>query len=805
MTKIELAAPQSPPDYCEYATGSCNETFLRPPTKPRVFFAYPSRPPQIAESISLAVDALKSKEPGWDWQTWTDIGISGQLIFCEICKQIRSSRVVVADITTLNFNLMFEIGVTISLGVPIVLIRDTTYAVDSEHFQRLGLLDTVGYIAFQNSEDLIRLLPEALTKAKPLPDLPQRAFRESPIYVVRSSIATDGSLSVESTLKKSRLRYRTYDPGENIRLTLNDARRQVNGSLAVVANLLDENREGARVHNALVAFIAGYGVGRERIVALLQEGVSTVQPIDYRDIVLPYELANNISRLIRPTLHRVYDVLQSSRFDSPEVADLGILRDLDLGDVAAENEIRGLQDYFVPTGQSITARRGHAPLVIGRKGSGKSAIFYEIRNAEGRGVHELVLDLRPEGNQFARLREYVELQLSGGMQEYALTGFWTYLLLTEIARKVLEQDRMLARRDPERLERYQNLERAYGSHNPGELVDFPQRLVHYVGRLVTQGTRAGEDVISVESIMQSLYAGESTELRDAVVEYLYHKNSVWLLIDNLDKSWPIGGSSSTDMLLIRSLLEASRKLRNQLQDRNTEFKSLVFLRSDIYDHLLQEIPDKGKDTAIRLEWDDPVAFERIIERRIVASTDLQGDFREEIWPAVCTPLVNTDDSFGYILDRTLMRPRDLLMFLRRCVETAINRGNSRIEETDILFAEKGYSNDMLRNLQYEIEDLNPNYSGLLESFALATPELDLEDARLQLGVYAGLEDPEEADKALHTLLRYGFLGVTGGAFRKPTYAFAFNGGFARLRYPLDNDDGTLVIHPAFRAALELTV
>ena len=358
MTLLELLAPQGPPNYCEYATGPCNETFLDPPRKRRVFFAYPSSPPQIAESISLAVDSLKETQQEWDWQPWTDLNVSGQLIFCEICKIIRSSHAVVADVTTLNFNLLFEIGLTISLGVPIVLIKDSTYALDSEQFNRLGLLDTVGYVDFQNSEDLARKLPEALINAKPLPDIPQRAFREAPVYVVRSAISTDGSLAVESTLKTSRLQYRTYDPEENVRLTLNDARRHVNGSLAVMATLLDENRNGARVHNALAAFVAGYAVGRQNIVALLQEGLSTILPIDYRDIVLPYELASQVPTILKPILDRVYDSLQSSRFDSPEVTELGVLRDLDLGDVAAENEIRGLQEYFVPTGQSNHSAAG---------------------------------------------------------------------------------------------------------------------------------------------------------------------------------------------------------------------------------------------------------------------------------------------------------------------------------------------------------------------------------------------------------------------------------------------------------------
>jgi hypothetical protein len=46
------------------------------------------------------------------------------------------------------------------------------------------------------------------------------------------------------------------------------------------------------------------------------------------------------------------------------------LHKIDLGDVAAENEITGLRSYFVQTGPAVQARRGHARLVVGRKGSG---------------------------------------------------------------------------------------------------------------------------------------------------------------------------------------------------------------------------------------------------------------------------------------------------------------------------------------------------------------------------------------------------------------------------------------------------
>lgn len=91
--------------------------------------------------------------------------------------------------------------------------------------------------------------------------------------------------------------------------------------------------------------------------------------------------------------------------DSPEGEQTRLLTRVDLGDLAAENEIRGLRHYFVETGQAVRARQGHARLVTGRKGTGKTAIFYDVRSAVTRGHDRLIIDLKPEGHQFLQLRE----------------------------------------------------------------------------------------------------------------------------------------------------------------------------------------------------------------------------------------------------------------------------------------------------------------------------------------------------------------------------------------------------------------
>jgi len=143
----------------------------------------------------------------------------------------------------------------------------------------------------------------------------------------------------------------------------------------------------------------------EKTVLLLQEG-EVVQPIDYRDVVTPYRSFDQIPRLLEGFLRRVIARLQE-RGPAARPAPARFLETLDLGDVAAENEIIGLRSYFVRTAQYSEAKRGLARLVTGRKGSGKTAIFYGVRDSIPRSHAHLVLDLKPEGHQFTKLREAV--------------------------------------------------------------------------------------------------------------------------------------------------------------------------------------------------------------------------------------------------------------------------------------------------------------------------------------------------------------------------------------------------------------
>ena len=155
-SKILIAPP-----YCEYANGPCDHE-MPSATGIHVLFLYPSEPTEIAVAVEAA--ALKLEQTGTPTLSWQHLKVGGQTIYCEVDKAMRAAQTVVADVTTLNFNLMFEVGYSIGLGLPVLPIRDSSYIKDKRAFAAVGVLDTLGYLDFRNSDQLVDALVTACLK-----------------------------------------------------------------------------------------------------------------------------------------------------------------------------------------------------------------------------------------------------------------------------------------------------------------------------------------------------------------------------------------------------------------------------------------------------------------------------------------------------------------------------------------------------------------------------------------------------------------------------------------------------------------
>jgi hypothetical protein len=777
-----------PPSYCQYAAGPCDQKFDQPIAND-VLFLFASQPDTISSTIEDAAKALQLARGDKRFATWKDLGTDGQILFCQICKAIRYSRIVVADVTTLNFNLLFELGYAIGLGVPVIPIRDTTYIRDKKDFDELGLLDTLGYFDFHNSAELADGLLQRL-ESVPLSLQVPAMNNEQPLYLIKSTVENDGMVKLMSLVKKSRVKFRSFDSRETSRLSLHEAYKQTLSSRAVILHLLSSNRD-ARVHNARCAFLAGMAMAAKKHVLLLQESQQT-QPIDYRDVVLFYQRASQIPDLVTPMLGQVIDEIQTSRFLATPLPTKP-LEKLDLGDLAAENEIKALDFYYVPTAQFTQAKNGHARLVVGRKGSGKTALFYALRSTYRPSLSHLVLDLKPEGHQFQKLREAIR-ELKPGVQQHLLTAFWNYLLIQELARQIVKHESHVPYRDRRLRAAFDRVAELYGdAEDDSEQGDFSERLLTIVDDVILH-RGVFSQIASPEKITEIMHGEPIRKLNDALTDYfsVSHRD-VWMLLDNLDKSWPVKTATAEDIELLRCLLNASRKIQRQFESRDVALHSVVFIRNDIYQHLILDPAERGKDTEVILDWNDHELFKQIVGRRMSQSVGGELSF-EALWHMFFTPQVRGQASFDYILNHTLMKPREVLKFIRDCVNVGINRRREKVAEEDILQAEKSYSQDALVDLTLDMKDVKPSFADVPYLFIGADSHLSIHTAE-QMVRDGGF--PGEAQQVIELLLWFGFLGIHSQGDER--YSFEYEHNIKQMQAGIKNYN--YCIHPAFRSAL----
>jgi hypothetical protein len=771
------------------------------------FVCYPSEPPQVGSTIEAAASQLRDVGK-IEIETWRQIDIPGRFLRDGILRRIDTAGFVVADITRLNFNVTFEIGYAIGRQKRTVLISNKALNPDEKVITQLGIYDTVGHQSYENSNDLFTLLSK-VDDISPL-DFPSHEIdRSAPIFVLDTVHKTDASIRIISKIKKSRIRFRSYDPSEQPRLSTLEAYRSTHKSLAIVINLLSSDATDARFNNLRGAFLAGLAYGLDKDTLILQEGDEPV-PLDYRDFVSVYKHPNDVDAYINDLVPRVAEGLQA--YSDRPLETRGFLASIDLGDPAAENEATKLAEYYVETDEFHKVLGGGVRLVVGRKGSGKTALFFRVRDILRENRQCIVLDLKPEGHQLKRFRDLVLDRLTEAVQEHATTAFWEYVLLLEVCYKVLEKDRQVHVRDHTLFEQYQRLSALYlRDQLTGGDADFSERMLRLIHRISDDFTDkwGGLSNLSLTSqeITQLIFKHEIPELRDHLVEYLKRKDGVVVLFDNIDKGWPTRGITSTDIVILRGLLEASRKLERLFQARDINFSFSVFLRNDVYEFLVGESPDRGKESRVSLDWTDPDLLRELLRRRLVYNGIPSTASFDDAWRRISVSHLRGEDSTEYLVERSLMRPRNFLRLINYCKSNAVNLGHEKFGADDIEKATANFSADIVNEIALEIRDVFPAAEDIPYYFIAAKPQMSVAEVRAILD-----QTPltvAEYDAVIEALMWFGFLGIlhTKDGSHQETYIYDVYYDMKKLQYlagGLGQGNMRVCIHRAFWPFLEIS-
>ena len=161
--------------------------------------------------------------------------------------------------------------------------------------------------------------------------------------------------------------------------------------------------------------------------------------------MVSYQTESQFANIFSDFAARVHEARYASQL--PASGRENKLSGINLGDPAAENEETTLESYFLDRDESRQVLDGRANIVVGRKGSGKSAVFFHVRDRLSAARNNIILGLSPEAYQLRKLKDVVLRCLNAGSKEALLSAFWEYVLLLEICGKIIDKDRDLHKRD----------------------------------------------------------------------------------------------------------------------------------------------------------------------------------------------------------------------------------------------------------------------------------------------------------------------------------------------------------------------
>lgn len=731
-----------------------------------LFVGYSSQPSVLRETLAEVSTRLGRQSHIGSAVSWEDLRVDGRLIVNEIEGAIDSCTVGVFDLTTLNNNVLFELGLAVGKSKRVVIVRDAQDREAEKKWKDFALLTTTGYTGYNNADDLVAKLTAIVSTEQPplLDDL-------------MSSLESQhdpGRLLIVPSMKQD-------DPGRKLSRVINQYDRfvvaeldladygsaplawfvqEVYRSQIAILHLTPSRAHLADIANPRVSLLAGIARGLGRDVALVAEN-GELAALDYRDLAIMYSDARSLER----QLHAWMGALRPPARGSPVPrvrkhlsAELAALK---FGNHVAEGEQEGLDRYFVETRDYKDVLEAYATIFTGRKGTGKTANMLQAAEALQGDARNLVCVIKPAGYELEGLLYVLRSVEARHLNDYLIEALWKYLIYTDVAAQGVEdaESRPAGVATGSPLDALRLcLERRHG----GVHASFSERLEKLIVSLEQLADLSNDDISeSRRRIGAALYGDTLRELREKIGTALASKQRVAILIDNLDKAWERGADLELLARLLLGLLSVVGRIADEFRKEDGRRHSInltltVFLRSDIFAFVRDRAREPDKISVSEIAWRDRDLLARVLEDRFLATRPVETD-PSDLWTQYFAHEVRGVATRDYILNRVLPRPRDLVFFGNAAVVRAANAKHSVVDESDILEAERDYS-------QFAYEAL------LVEGVAAS---VDLEPVLIEFAGEASILRGERVDELLtpHSstdlsldnlvavLRRHGFLGI----------------------------------------------
>ena len=522
-----------------------------------------------------------------------------------------------------------------------------------------------------------------------------------------------------------------------------------------------------------------------------------------------------------------------------------LARSLNIGAAAAEND-RYLSTCFVRTMdfETMVDTDDRRCILVGRTGIGKSALISYLRSQQ-----ENVIDISPgEMSLFhvcnSDILKFCEGAGAGLDMFYAL--LWRNVIVTEVLKykyasksgkglldrltriatpkdanaevarsHIVELESMFSDEDGFRV---QEFTKKWEAELEGGFGNIPGVSLNAKGAVRLSEEQRGEVVRHSEKVVGQIHMRTMGKVIEWMANDVFadNKQHYYVTIDRLDEGW--FPNDTLRLSLIRALIE-SVKAFGKIQS----LKIIIALRTDLLESIYAATSARGyqeekhRDFHLYVRWDTD-SIKEMLDKRIENAK--QGAEKEpgHYLKGFMPQAKNKRSAIDYVINRTLMRPRDAIMFLNECLKTAQNK--ERLTWANMLEAEKIYSDGRLVSISDEWGEVHPcvrGYTKILRGRSASFLVGDISNDDVQKTFIEMCDMPSYKDdnmwqkfekgevslkiicrELIAILYKVGVIGVKKNPSDPVSYSYDAD-------YPLNSDevqDDTHVwVHPAFRRCL----
>lgn len=732
------------------------------------FYAYPSQSSTITDSIKDAVSNLNSAYSFLAIRRWQDLTPGGRFIIDTVLEEIDRSQILLADLSGLNPNVLFEVGYAVGRNKRIWISIDNNDKQNTGLYKKFDLLSGIGYESYRNWQTLAAAynrskpheeLSDTLYDQRIAPNL-RRVDRRGILHLKRSTQNTASVQCARAVASSGHLFY-SDDPKEVTGQSLSWYGATIHQVRGVLVHLTLGETEIERLHNAKCALIAGLALGMDKQLLMLGDP-GFESPIDYREHLYVYSSSKDAESRTRDWIDKnISEALVELQPDSSDEAPIHQLSMLSMGQSVAEQEPSSfLTEYFVETSSYTEALNAQFSIFVGRKGVGKTANLLKIAYELSNRPRHLVCTIKPPAYEMQGLARLISDYRSSDAKSYSIESLWKFLIVSEIANSAatyIQNHATVGFNEAEN-----ELLNILDQDNGLLREEFGVRLERAVDILTdTNKSRETSEGLKEErqGISEALHSRYIGRLKISLSKVLSQFERIAILIDNLDHAWDASADLADLCAFILGLLSVAPRLASEFQNerkRNPVPVTItVFLRADIFHQVLLHASEPDKVRSTRIRWTSPELLKRVIEERYTAS--FSGANGANIWKQYFTPRIDDTAVDKYILGKILPRPRDIVFYVSAAVENAVNRKSEIIDVEDLLEADRRYSKYAIDSILVESALGTIDMRRVVESFygcAGTMTSLELEQFLLEARVPS-----TDIEHCIDELINMSFLGI----------------------------------------------